>query len=204
MRITLETPELAGQSRRGDERPVPRVRAGQARALRRQPPAGRLDRQEVPQPRPLVPRPDPGGEHGPDAGRRQVRVSPRLQVQHLRDLVDSPGDHPRHRRSGPHHPHPGAHDRDDVQAPQRLEEAAPGEGPRADHRGNRPRRQHLGRRDPAGDEDLAPSRSRSTGPSARARTATSATSSRTRPPRARSTPRPRRCSRRRSTRSSRP
>ena len=55
--------QVAGQARRGDERPLPEVRAGQARALRRQPPAGRLDRQEVPQPRAVVPRPDPGGEH---------------------------------------------------------------------------------------------------------------------------------------------
>ena len=96
------------------------------------------------------------GNTGLDAGRRQVRVPPRLQVQHLCDLVDSPGHHPRHRRSGPHHPHPGAHDRDDVQAPQRLQEAAPGKGPRADHRGDGSRRQHLGRGNPAGHEDLPP------------------------------------------------
>ena len=127
---------LAGEARRGDERPLPPVRTGQARALRRQPPAGRLDRQEVPQPRAVVPRPDPGGEHRPDAGRRQVRIPPRLQVQHVCHLVDSPGDHPRHRRPGPDDPHPGPHDRDDVQAPQRLQEAAPGEGPRADDRGD--------------------------------------------------------------------
>ena len=91
-----------------------RVRAGQARAVRRQPAAGRLDRQEVPQPRPVVPRPDPGRQHRPDAGGRQVRVPPRLQVQHLRDVVDPPGDHPGHRRPGPDDPHPGPHDRDDV------------------------------------------------------------------------------------------
>ena len=65
----------------------------------------------------------------------------------LRHLVDSPGDHPRHRRSGPHHPHPGAHDRDDVEAPQRLQEAAAGDGPRADHRGNgQGSRHHASRR----------------------------------------------------------
>ena len=46
--------------------------AGEARPLRGEPAARRLDRQEVPQPRPLVPGPDPGGERGPDAGRRQV------------------------------------------------------------------------------------------------------------------------------------
>ena len=95
------------------------------------------------------------GNTGLDAGRRQVRVPPRLQVQHLCHLVDSPGDHPCDRRSGPDHPHPGAHDRDDVQAAERLEAAAPGKGPRADHRGNGTRGQHLGRRNPPGDEDFA-------------------------------------------------
>jgi RNA polymerase primary sigma factor len=34
------------------------------------------------------------GNIGLDEGRREVRVSPRLQVLHLRHLVDSPGDHP--------------------------------------------------------------------------------------------------------------
>ena len=102
------------QARRDHEEALHRVRGGQARPVRRQPAAGRLDRQEVPQPRPDLPRPDPGRQHRPDAGGRQVRVPPRLQVQHLRDVVDSPGDHPGHRRPGPHDPHPGAHDRDDV------------------------------------------------------------------------------------------
>ena len=63
------------------------------------------------------------------------------------------------------------------------------------------RRQHLGRGDAARAEDQPAPDLASTARSARARTATSATSSRTRPPRARSTPPPRRCSRRRSTRS---
>ncbi len=36
------------------------------------------------------------------------------------------------------------------QAPERLEEAAPGEGPRADHRGNGEGRQHLRSRKPGG------------------------------------------------------
>ncbi len=50
-----------------------------------------LDRQEVHQPRPAVPRPDPGRQHRPDEGGRQVRVSPRLQVRNLRDVVDPAG-----------------------------------------------------------------------------------------------------------------
>ena len=102
------------------------------RTLRRQPAAGGHHRQEVPQPRPELPRPDPGGQHGPDAGGGQVRVPARLQVQHLRHLVDPPGHHPRHRRPGPHHPHPRAHDRDDEQAPQRRQEARAGARTRAE------------------------------------------------------------------------
>src|SRR3546814_5430400 len=81
--------------------------------LRGQPAPGDLDRHEVHQPRPAVPRPDPGGQYRPDEGGRQVRTSPRLQVLDLRDVVDPPGDHPLDRRPGAHHPHPGAHDRDD-------------------------------------------------------------------------------------------
>jgi RNA polymerase primary sigma factor len=68
------------------------------------------------EPRPPVPRPDPGGEHRPHEGRRQVRVSARLQVLDLRHLVDSPGHHPRHRRPGADDPNPRAHDRDHQQA----------------------------------------------------------------------------------------
>ena len=47
---------------------------------RGQPAPGDLDRQEIHQPRPAVPRSDPGRQHRPDEGRRQVRVSPRLQI----------------------------------------------------------------------------------------------------------------------------
>jgi RNA polymerase primary sigma factor len=97
--------------RRASARP-----AGQEGDGRGQPAPGHLDRQEVHQPRPAVPRPDPGRQHRPDEGGRQVRVPPRLQVLDLRHLVDPPGDHPLDRRPGAHHPHPGAHDRDDQQA----------------------------------------------------------------------------------------
>ncbi len=82
---------------------------------RGQPAPGDLDRQEVHQPRPAVPRPDPGRQHRPDEGGRQVRIPPRLQVLDLRDVVDPPGDHALDRRPGAHDPHPGAHDRDDQQ-----------------------------------------------------------------------------------------
>ena len=89
------------------------------------------------------------------------------------------------------------------QAAQRLQEAAPGAGPRADDRGDRQGREHLRRGDAARAEDQPPPDQPRPARSARARTATSATSSRTRRPRARSTPPRRRCSRTRSTRSSR-
>ena len=48
---------------------------------------------------------DPGRQYRPDARRRQVRIPPRLQVFHLRHLVDPPGHYARHRRPVPHHPH---------------------------------------------------------------------------------------------------
>ena len=50
--------------------------------------AGYFDREEVHEPRPFVPGPDPGREHGPDEGGGEIRVSPRLQVFDLRDVVD--------------------------------------------------------------------------------------------------------------------
>ena len=71
-----------------------------------------------------VPRHHSGRQHRPDAGGRQVRVPPRVQVQHVCDVVDSPGDHPRDRRPGPDDSHSGPHDRDDEQAAEHFEEVA--------------------------------------------------------------------------------
>ena len=99
---------------------------------RGQPAPGDLDRQEVHQPRPAVPGSDPGRQHRPDEGGRQVRIPPRLQVLDLCDLVDPPGDHALDRRSGAHHPHSGAHDRDHQQAEPHLAPDAAGDGTRAD------------------------------------------------------------------------
>ena len=90
--------------------------AREDRARRGEPAPRRLDREEVHEPRPAVPGPDPGGQHRPHEGGRQVRVQARLQVLDVRDVVDPPGDHARDRRPGAHDPHPGPHDRDDQQA----------------------------------------------------------------------------------------
>ena len=157
LRITQESPaSLRNRVRylKADLRAIP---GGQARALRRQPAAGGLHRQEIPQPRPELPGPDPGGQRGPDAGGRQVRVPPRLQVLHLRHLVDPPGHHPRRGRPEPHHPHSRPHGRDHVAGAERLAAAAAEAGPRADDRGNGQGQRDLRRRGPprAGHEPLS-------------------------------------------------
>ncbi len=112
---------------------------GQDRNGRGQPAPGHFHRQEIHQPRPVVPRLDPGRQHGLDEGRRKIRIPPRLQIFHLRHLVDPPGHHPQHRRPGAHHPHPGAHDRNHQQADAHAKTAAPGFRPRTDAGGNRRR-----------------------------------------------------------------
>ena len=103
----------------------------QARNDRGQPAPGDLHRQEVHQPRPAVPRPDPGRQHRPDEGGGQVRIPPRLQVLDLRHVVDPPGHHALDRRPGAHHPHPGAHDRDHQQDEPHLAPDPAGDRPGA-------------------------------------------------------------------------
>ena len=104
-----------------------------------QPAPGRVHRAAVRQPRAHAARPHPGGQPGPDPRGREVRLPARLQVQHLRHLVDPPGRDPGARRPGPHHPHPGAHGRDHQQAHPRAAPPAPGPGPRAHAGGDRHR-----------------------------------------------------------------
>ena len=58
--------------------------------------------------------------------------TPGLQVLHLRDVVDSPGHHPGHRRPGPYHPGPGSYGGDDQQAGPRPAPAASGPWPGSD------------------------------------------------------------------------
>ena len=132
-----------------------RGQPGAARPDRGQPAAGRLGGQEIRRPRHVPAGPDPRGQHRPDAGGREVRVPQGLQVQHLRDVVDSPGDHARHRRPGAHDPHPGAHGRDDQQAVAHLAAPRAGHRPRAGRRGAR-RRARAGRRPRARDQEGRP------------------------------------------------
>ena len=124
---------LAGQAHRA------RRHGRQAADGRGQPAPGRVDRQGLPGPRALVPRPDPGGLARPDPRGREVRLPARLQVLDLRHLVDPPGRDPRDRRQGAHHPHPGAHGREAQQGRARRAPAGAGVRPRA----ARPRRSPL-------------------------------------------------------------
>jgi hypothetical protein len=73
----------------------------------------------------------------------------------LRDVVDSSGHHPRHRRSGAHDPHPGAHDRDHQQADAHLARARPGTGSRAAGGGDRAADGHAGFESAQDHEDRA-------------------------------------------------
>ncbi|CAA9484284.1 MAG: RNA polymerase sigma factor RpoD, partial [uncultured Solirubrobacteraceae bacterium] len=119
-----------------------RDRAGQAHRARRpdrqagdgggQPAPGGLDRQGLHGPRAVAARPHPGGLAGPDPRGREVRLPPRLQVLHLRDVVDPPGGHPRSGRQGPHHPDPRPHGRAAQQGHLRRASARPAPRSRAD------------------------------------------------------------------------
>ena len=80
MRITLETPATLANLVARTNHATKSLRRSQARPLGRQPAARGLDRQALPQPRPELLGPDSRRQHGPDAGRRQVRIQARLQV----------------------------------------------------------------------------------------------------------------------------
>jgi hypothetical protein len=170
-----------------DDDPRARGPQGQDRDGGGQPAPGDLDRQEIHEPRPLLPRPDPGGQHGPHEGGREVRVPPGLQVLDLRHLVDPPGDHALDRGPGAHDPHPGPHDRDAQQGDAGPEAAAPGIRPRADARRGGRRDEPAGRPRPADHEDGAAADLAPVARSATATTPRSATSSRTSPRRTRTT-----------------
>ncbi len=151
---------------------------GQAAADRGQPAAGRVDRQALHRPRTGLPRPDPGGQPGPDPRGGEVRLHQGLQVLHLRHLVDPAGHHPGHRGPGPDDPDPGAHGRDHQQDGPDPAPAASGPGPRGHAGGDRARRWGCPRTGWPRSSGSPRSRSRCSRRSAR-KTPTSATSSRT-------------------------
>ena len=151
--LKLDVDERPARTVRGDPRRRAHGRAGEGRARRGEPPPRRLDREEVHEPRPAVPRPDPGGQHRPHEGRRQVRVQARLQVLDVRDVVDPAGDHARDRRPGADDPHPGPHDRDDQQAHPHLALPRAGVRPRADAGRDRREDGAAARQGPQGPED---------------------------------------------------
>ena len=200
--IRSDVAAVAARSRPADrrlsphrpDRPEGRARSpsGQEGNGRGQPAPRDLDRQEIHQPRPAVPRPDPGRQHRPDEGGRQVRVPPRLQVLDLCHLVDPPGDHPLDRRPGAHHPHPGAHDRDDQQDRPHQPPDAARDRPRADPGGAGRKARHAAREGPQGAEDRQGADQPRNADRRRGRFSTSATSSRTRTRSCRSTRRSRR------------
>ena len=97
-----------GRAREGD-RARRQAREGPHGQL--EPPSRRVDREEVPGPRPAADRPDPGRDHRPDPRGREVRLAPRLQVLDVCDLVDPPGGAARRREQVAHDPHPRPHRR---------------------------------------------------------------------------------------------
>ena len=107
-------PQRAGPARRTRVRgaaPAPAVgqrrRGGEAGADPGQPPARGVDRQAVRRPGNAAARPHPGGE--PGLMRAVEKYWTKGSVLDLRHLVDPPGHHPGHRRSGPDDPDPRPH-----------------------------------------------------------------------------------------------
>ena len=146
-------------------------------AHRGQPAPRGVDRQALRRPGHGAARPRAGGQPRPHPRGREVRLHEGLQVLHLRDVVDPPGDHPRDRRPGPHDPHPGAHGRDDEQGAAGAAPDAAGARPRADRRGGRATRSTSRPSACATSSASRSSRCRSRRRSARRTTAPSATSS---------------------------
>ena len=105
-------PAHRGPGGRTGEADRARRHGRQAADGRGQPAPRRLDRQGLPGARAELPRPDPGGLAGADPRGREVRLPPRLQVLHLRDLVDPPGGDAGDRRQGADDPHPRPHGRE--------------------------------------------------------------------------------------------
>src|SRR5581483_5226377 len=78
-----------GRARQANREGRPR---GQGADDQFEPATGRLAGAPLPGPRPVDGGPGPGGNAGADPRGREVRLAPRLQVLHLWDAVDPPGD----------------------------------------------------------------------------------------------------------------
>ncbi len=103
-----------------------------------------------------APRPDPGGQHRPDARRRAVRLAPRVQVLHVRHVVDPPGHHARDRRSLALDPSARPHPRPAAQAEPHAVPVRAVDGSRALARGAGQGARHHGRGDRRPDRDGPP------------------------------------------------
>ena len=146
-RLAAPLPALDRPGRAADRRAGGRT--GEADRARRhgreaadgrgEPAPRRLDREGLSGPRPQLPRPDPGGLARADPGGREVRLPPRLQVLHLRDLVDPPGGDAGDRRQGADDPHPRPHGREAEPGRPRRAPARAAAGPRAGAGGDRRR-----------------------------------------------------------------
>ena len=128
---------LADGRRGGGARQADRARRPQGEGPDDQlePPPRRLDREEVPGPRALAARPDPGGDHRADPRRGEVRLAAWLQVLDVRDVVDPPGGAARRREQVAHDPDPGPHRR--ARAEDRARRAGADAEARAAHRRTR-------------------------------------------------------------------
>ena len=128
-------------TRRAGGRPLQAHRAGRPRREgahdQLEPAPRRVDREEVPGAGAVAARPDPGGHLRADPRGREVRLAQGLQVLHLRDLLDPPGDPARPREQGAHDPDPGAHRPARAQDRPRRARAVGEARPRADRRGDR-------------------------------------------------------------------
>ena len=120
---------LAGQGT-GARRP-----SGPPSPDRVEPAPGRLGRTPLLQPRPVVPRPHPGREPGPDEGGGALRLAARPPVLDLRDVVDPPVGDARACRPGPHDPRSGTGGRHDQPDGAHRAAADPEAAPDADQRG---------------------------------------------------------------------
>ena len=131
---SLLTGRPGGRAREAHRARRPPRQAGDGRG---QPAPRRLDREELPQPGPAVPRPDPGGDDRPRARGREVRLPQGLQVLDVRHLVDPPGGRARARRQGADDPHAGARGREAEQDRPPERKLRRGARPRADARRDR-------------------------------------------------------------------